>query len=60
MGSIIDRFGSKKACLANIAMLIIVITISIYQITYDKYGIVSYITCFIWGFQDGIVNTHCM
>ena len=60
MGTIIDCVGSKNACLANIAMLVITIIISLYQIVHDEYGIVSYISCFIWGFQDGIVGTHCM
>jgi fucose permease len=50
MGTIIDCVGSKNACLANILMLIMTIIISIYQIVHDEYGIVSYISCFIWGF----------
>lgn len=41
MGSIIDQVGSKNACIANILMLILTITVSFWQINHDEYGIVS-------------------
>ena len=59
MGKIIDRFGSRKAVFMNILALAVCISIqitSIYQRTYIIW--LNFTACFLWGFQDGVVNTH--
>ena len=35
------------------------ITVSIINIREGNFGVISYVLCFLWGLQDGIVNTHC-
>ena len=59
MGRFIDKFGSRWACYLNLLVLLATILVSIVNIKHAEYGYMSYITCFFWGFQDGIVATHC-
>ena len=58
MGKIIDHTSSKKAIIVNIIIMIGTALISIYNIENATFGPISHITAFIWGLQDGIVNTH--
>lgn len=59
MGKIIDHSSSKKAILVNILVMALTAYISIVNIKTGEFGTISHLTCFIWGLQDGIVNTHC-
>lgn len=59
MGKVIDYTNSRKACLVNIGFMALTFLISVKHIDDLQYGWISYITCFLWGMQDGVVNTHC-
>lgn len=59
MGKVIDYSNSKKACLLNIAFMVLTFGVSVRNLTQLKFGAMSYVTCLVWGLQDGVVNTHC-
>jgi hypothetical protein len=59
MGKVIDYTNSRKACLLNIFFMVIVFLVSIRNLNELEFGTISYITCLVWGLQDGVVNTHC-
>lgn len=58
MGKIIDKYGSKNASLLNVVSMAIVMACSVATINRLKYDWVTFVTCLVWGFQDGVVNTH--
>jgi sugar phosphate permease len=58
IGWVVDKYGSYKATLVNcVIMTAMGIVTVIYAIVYD-FGILAYVMCFLWGFQDSAVNTH--
>ena len=59
MGRVIDKFGSRNACLLNILSMSAVLGSSVWTIKRLQYDYVTFLTVMIWGFQDGVVNTHC-
>lgn len=59
MGKIIDLTSSKKACFVNVLFMGLTLAVSIINIKMLEYGWISYVTCLLWGMQDGVVNTHC-
>jgi hypothetical protein len=58
MGRVIDAFGSKNACLLNVAAMATVMVCSVATVKRLQYDWLTYLTCLAWGFQDGVVNTH--
>ena len=58
MGRIIDKYGSKRACFMNVFAMMLVMTSSIFTVKNLTFNWLSYVTCGLWGFQDGVVNTH--
>ena len=58
MGRIIDHSSSKNAIFVNIVIMVGTGIISIININNAYFGNISHLTAFIWGLQDGIVNTH--
>ena len=58
MGWIIDKWSSKKACLFNMFALILTIAQTISFIKEEDYNWTAFLTCFLWGVQDGFINTH--
>lgn len=59
MGRVIDNYGSKNACLLNVVSMVAVMGCSVATIKKLKYDWLTFLTCMVWGFQDGVVNTHC-
>ena len=60
MGKIIDHSNnSRKPIFINILVQAALITANIVNIREGNFGVLSYVLCFLWGLQDGIVNTHC-
>ena len=59
MGRIIDRTSSKKATTVNIIFMVLTLAISVINVNNMAFGWISYVTCLLWGIQDGVVNTHC-
>lgn len=60
MGRLVDTFGSKSTVFVNLVVLVLTIMISLWNIEQGEFNWRSYLTCFAWGFFDGIVNTHCL
>ena len=58
IGFIVDRFGSKKAGIANIVIVTIMAGITVLYCIIFEYGFLAFLMCFLWGFQDSAVNTH--
>jgi hypothetical protein len=60
MGKLIDLFGSKKTTLVNVFLVILVFASTNYAINRNDFDWSSYLMCFLWGLQDGCVNTHTL
>ena len=58
IGYIVDHFGSKKATILNMIILLIMGAITITFILIYKFGFLAFLMCFLWGFQDSAINTH--
>ena len=58
MGRIIDYTSSRKAIVVNMLIMVVTAIVSIYNIDNGYFGTISHLTAFVWGLQDGIVNTH--
>ena len=60
MGKLIDLFGSKKTTLFNVFLVVLVFASTINAIHQNTFNWSSYLMCFLWGLQDGCVNTHTL
>lgn len=58
MGKLIDITSSKQACIYNVFVMLLVTAASIFNLQRLEFSWLSCLTLFIWGFQDGMVNTH--
>jgi len=58
IGYIVDNYGSYKATWVNVGIMTLMgISTVAYAFIY-KFGLLAYVMCFLWGFQDSAVNTH--
>jgi predicted MFS family arabinose efflux permease len=57
IGIIIDKYHNKTASLVNIILVVISSALVVLYIKIDKYGILSFIMPFLWGFADSATNT---
>lgn len=57
-GYIIDYVGSKKTCFYNVVLIAIQGVVTIISIDQMQYNWMTFLMCFIWGFQDSSINTH--
>lgn len=57
-GWFIDTFSSKRASILNLVIIIIMIAVSIGSIASARYDFVTFFMTFMWGLQDGTINTH--
>ena len=58
IGQVVDRRGSKPACLVNVALMVIMFAITFTFLIVFEYSWLAYLMCFSWGVQDSAVNTH--
>jgi predicted MFS family arabinose efflux permease len=58
IGQVVDRLGSKAATVAICVIQLVMGGITMAYIIIYKYGVLAYLLCFIWGFQDSAVNAH--
>ena len=58
IGFIIDKFGSKRATLVILGIIVVMTGFTFAYIGVWKFGPLAYLMCFMWGFQDSAVNTH--
>ena len=55
-GLVIDKIGSKRAVIINVTFIILALSstqISLYTL---KYNWLTFVTTFLWGYQDGMNN----
>ena len=57
IGFIVDMFGSKAGCLVKIGTLITTLIFFNEFLIINDYNILTYLSSFMWGVQDGAVNT---
>jgi predicted MFS family arabinose efflux permease len=50
VGRIIDKKGSRSACLANIVIIFIMTTCTIVFIVMQNFNWLAFAMCFMWGF----------
>ena len=58
MGYVNDKVGAKKTCLVNIIIIIITTALTILNLYELEYNFLTFVVCFMWGFQDAAVNLH--
>jgi MFS family permease len=58
IGFIVDKFGSKVAAFLNVLIIILMTLITCAFIQVYEFNWLPWVMCFIWGFQDSMVNTH--
>ena len=58
MGLVIDKIGSKKTAIVNVALLAITSVLSLVIIYQKNYNWVTFACCFFWGLSDGALNIH--
>mmetsp|Transcript_5010 Transcript_5010/g.8543 ORF Transcript_5010/g.8543 Transcript_5010/m.8543 type:complete len:116 (+) Transcript_5010:921-1268(+) len=54
----IDRFGSRRQVLFNLSLILLTVGVSVLSIRRATYDWVTYVMCFLWGYQDGAINIH--
>jgi predicted MFS family arabinose efflux permease len=55
-GLLIDKIGSKKAVIVNLAIIVCVIGATIISLNSLQYNFYTFIMCFTWGYEDGSQN----
>ena len=58
IGWIVDHFGSYKATKANVLIMLVMGIFTVLFAAINKFNVLAFIMCFLWGFQDSAVNTH--
>ena len=49
LGFFIDIYGSKKASLLNVLIIIILISVTLISIMQERYNWITFAMCFFWG-----------
>ena len=57
-GWFIDKYSSRSANILNLAVIIVMIAVSMISIYSEQFNILTFIMSFLWGVQDGVINTH--
>ncbi len=58
IGQIVDRLGSRAATVSICVTQLVMGAITLSYIIIYEYGVLAYLLCFMWGFQDSAVNAH--
>ena len=58
IGWVVDKYGSKRATYVNCAIMIAMGSITVLYTFIYNFGVLAFLMCFLWGFQDSAVNTH--
>ncbi|CDW80707.1 major facilitator superfamily protein [Stylonychia lemnae] len=59
IGYLIDTKGSKFVVIANVVIMILMVFFTIFYSVAFTYSPLAFVMTFLWGVQDGGVNTHC-
>jgi predicted MFS family arabinose efflux permease len=60
IGQIVDRKNSKVASLFNLGFVAFTTVLTIIYLSIRQYNLFVFFMAFMWGFEDGAVNTHCL
>jgi predicted MFS family arabinose efflux permease len=60
IGQVVDRKGSKIASLVNMAYVLFTVLLTGIYLHSPSYGFLVFFMSFMWGVEDGAVNTHCL
>jgi predicted MFS family arabinose efflux permease len=60
IGYVVDKYGSKKTCIYNVAVMTLMTIITIVFLIVGKFNWLCFAMTFMWGIQDSSTNTHCM
>ena len=58
IGYVVDKYGSKKAILCNIVLIVMMMSSTIAFIIMYQFNFMAWIMCFLWGFTDSAINTN--
>ena len=58
IGYIVDKFGSRPASYVNIVIMGSMGANTVLYCLKYEFGVLAYLMCFLWGFQDSAINTH--
>jgi predicted MFS family arabinose efflux permease len=58
IGIIIDKIGSKKTSIVNVIIILVLINVTAFSVNSNKYDWITFLMCFLWGFQDSSLNIH--
>ena len=60
IGAVVDKVNSKFAVLVIMGLLGFAVVATIVYLIIYKFSWLAFVMAFLWGAQDGAVNTHCM
>jgi predicted MFS family arabinose efflux permease len=55
-GILIDKIGSRETVKFNILLILIMIFSTIFSIIDLRFNVMTFVTCFLWGYADGALN----
>eukprot|EP00347_Sterkiella_histriomuscorum_P021544 403333605 len=60
IGQIVDRMNSTIASFFNVLFIAITTVLTIIFLIYQEYNWFTFVMAFMWGLEDGSVNTHAL
>jgi predicted MFS family arabinose efflux permease len=60
IGQVVDRKGSKPAALVNMGLVFVTVLLTVIYLQDPEYNAFVFLMAFMWGVEDGSVNTHCL
>ena len=60
IGQIVDRLNSKLASLVNAFLVLMTAILTMIYLSNSEFTWYIFFVCFLWGVEDGAVNTHCL
>jgi len=60
IGQVVDRRGSKSASIVNMGLVFMTVILTVFYLQDPEYSVLVFFMAFMWGVEDGAVNTHCL
>ena len=57
-GLIVDKYGNKSGVFLNMFVILLTTLITVAYLIVFKFSWLAFAMTFLWGFQDGTINTH--
>ena len=58
LGYLIDKYGSRTATFVNACNIAVTIVVTLLSIHKHEFNYLTYVMCFMWGYQDGGIIIH--